>query len=70
MNLPANAHRDPITTMADGTIKQVNPFSGTEVWTVPGAGHTGALDTAPQEWERRVVELFDAALLDGDAARS
>src|SRR5512134_3356126 len=22
--------------MADGTIKQVNPFSGTEVWTVPG----------------------------------
>ncbi len=41
-----------------------------EVWTVPGAGHTGALDTAPQEWERRVVELFDAALLDGDAVRS
>ncbi|QGF24718.1 DUF4921 family protein [Raineyella fluvialis] len=25
--------------MADGTIKQVNPFSGTEVWTVPGRGH-------------------------------
>ena len=22
--------------MADGTIKQVNPFTGTEVWTVPG----------------------------------
>lgn len=22
--------------MADGTIKQLNPFSGTEVWTVPG----------------------------------
>lgn len=22
--------------MADGTIKQINPFSGTEVWTVPG----------------------------------
>ncbi len=21
--------------MADGTIKQVNPFTGTEVWTVP-----------------------------------
>ena len=26
-------------TMADGTIKQVNPFSGTEVWTVPGRGN-------------------------------
>ncbi|MDO5727954.1 MAG: DUF4921 family protein, partial [Bowdeniella nasicola] len=22
--------------MADGTIKQVNPLSGTEVWTIPG----------------------------------
>ena len=25
-------------TMPDGTIKQVNPFTGTEVWTVPGRG--------------------------------
>ncbi|MBL8931418.1 MAG: DUF4921 family protein [Kineosporiaceae bacterium] len=25
--------------MADGTIKQINPFSGTEVWTVPGRGN-------------------------------
>lgn len=25
-------------TMADGTVKQVNPFSGVEVWTVPGRG--------------------------------
>ncbi|MBR6459208.1 MAG: DUF4921 family protein [Actinomycetaceae bacterium] len=25
-----------IIRMADGTIKQFNPFSGTEVWTVPG----------------------------------
>jgi galactose-1-phosphate uridylyltransferase len=24
--------------MADGTIKQVNPFTGTEVWAVPGRG--------------------------------
>lgn len=29
----------PIQTMADGTVKQVNPFSGTEVWTVPGRGN-------------------------------
>lgn len=28
----------PLTTLPDGTIKQVNPFSGTEVWTVPGRG--------------------------------
>ncbi|WP_300078586.1 DUF4921 family protein, partial [Propioniciclava sp.] len=24
--------------MADGTVKQLNPFTGTEVWTVPGRG--------------------------------
>ncbi|AWB84277.1 DUF4921 family protein [Corynebacterium liangguodongii] len=28
-----------LTTMADGTIKQINPFSGTEVWMVPGRGN-------------------------------
>lgn len=28
-----------IQEMADGTIKQVNPFSGTQVWTVPGRGN-------------------------------
>ena len=27
-----------MTTLPDGTIKQVNPFSGTEVWTVRGRG--------------------------------
>ena len=51
MSLPPNAHRDPITVMADGTIKQVNPFSGTEVWTVPGRGNrplaSPAVDPAP-----------------------
>lgn len=32
--LPEAAH--PIRRMADGTVKQTNPFSGTTVWTVPG----------------------------------
>ncbi len=32
------------------------------VWEVPGAGHIGGLDTAPEEWERRVVGFLDAAL--------
>ena len=33
--------RDPqyLLTMADGTVKQLNPFSGVEVWTVPGRGN-------------------------------
>ena len=33
-----HGHTEPLLTMADGTIKQINPFSGTEVWTVPGRG--------------------------------
>lgn len=37
----AEAAREPeyITELADGTVKQLNPFTGTEVWTVPGRGH-------------------------------
>ncbi|MBO3143559.1 DUF4921 family protein [Dermatophilus congolensis] len=27
---------EPVRRLADGTVKQVNPFSGTQVWTVPG----------------------------------
>lgn len=30
---------DYLTQMADGTVKQINPFTGTEVWTVPGRGN-------------------------------
>ena len=30
-------------------------------WTAPG-GHTGALDAAPAEYERRLVAFFDEAL--------
>ena len=29
---------DWLSIMADGTVKQLNPFSGTEVWTVAGRG--------------------------------
>ena len=29
---------DPLTRLPDGTVKQVNPFTGTKVWTLPGRG--------------------------------
>ncbi len=29
----------PLTRLPDGTVKQINPFTGTEVWTVPGRGN-------------------------------
>jgi galactose-1-phosphate uridylyltransferase len=32
-------YRDYYQTMPDGTVKQVNPFTGTEVWCVPGRSH-------------------------------
>jgi dienelactone hydrolase len=38
-----------------------------EIWTVDGAGHTGGLATAPEEWEATVVGFLDEALR-GDIA--
>jgi hypothetical protein len=35
------------------------------LWEIPEAGHTGGLRTRPDEYERRVVEFFDQALLQG-----
>ena len=35
-----------------------------ELWQAPG-GHVGALDAAPQEYERRVVGFFDRTLSAG-----
>ncbi len=41
MPLPyENASSIPyLTTLRDGTVKQLNPFTGTQVWTVPGRGN-------------------------------
>ncbi len=50
-----------MTIMPDGTIKQINPFTGTEVWAVPGRGHRpmtngGAAISKPIE--RHTVEDY------------
>ncbi|WP_080794189.1 DUF4921 family protein [Corynebacterium pacaense] len=47
MNSPFRTRPTPIRTMADGTVKQVNPFTGTEVWTVPGRGNRPLSHPAP-----------------------
>lgn len=39
MSTPLHHRPTPLITMADGTLKQVNPLTGTEVWTVPGRGN-------------------------------
>lgn len=50
---------DPLVRLPDGTVKQVNPLTGTQVWTVPGradrplptsVGMHQRID--PQEWGR------------------
>ncbi|CEG94219.1 DUF4921 family protein [Propionibacterium freudenreichii] len=37
--MPTLGLTEAIRTMPDGTVKQVNPLSGVEVWTVPGRGN-------------------------------
>ena len=37
--MPYSPGPAPLTRMADGTVKQISPFTGTEVWTVPGRGN-------------------------------
>ncbi|MGZ8409960.1 MAG: DUF4921 family protein, partial [Hyphomicrobium sp.] len=41
--------------MADGTIKQINPFTGTEVWTVPGRANR------PLDVDNQNVQRLDPA---------
>ena len=35
-----------------------------ELWRVPGSTHVGGLRAASEEYERRVIDFFDRALLD------
>lgn len=52
----------PLIKMADGTIKQINPFTGTEVWSVPGRGNRPLSKPAPnpQPLEHTAVEDYCA----------
>jgi hypothetical protein len=49
--------------------EEVNPAyrvaggDSTTLWEIPEAGHTGGIDARPAEYERRMIEFFDAALL-------
>jgi fermentation-respiration switch protein FrsA (DUF1100 family) len=37
------------------------------LWGIVGSAHTGGISARPREYERRVVQFFDRALLEGDA---
>ncbi|MFV0372585.1 DUF4921 family protein [Microbacterium sp.] len=55
---PYQREAEYLTTLADGTVKQLNPFTGTEVWTVPGRGH------------RPLGQLQDPSLIEPERAGS
>ena len=42
--------------MPDGTVKQVNPFTGTQVWTVPGRGKRPTVNKKEDEQKKFVSE--------------
>ena len=49
---------EPLTRLPDGTIKQVNPFTGTKVWTLPGRG-ARPLGVVPAESHPLDADLLD-----------
>lgn len=53
---------EPLRKLADGTVKQINPFSGTEVWTVPGRGNRplGVAAPDPQPLDPRRAGAYCA----------
>jgi dienelactone hydrolase len=51
----------PDESVAGAFVRSGAPTS-VELWEVFGSGHTRALSTNPQEWERRVTEFLAAAL--------
>ncbi|MGV0432442.1 DUF4921 family protein [Corynebacterium sp. 20_84] len=59
MSTPLSASRAPLQRMADGTLKQLNPFTGTQVWTVPGRGNR-PLSVPLKEPEQLKPEDFTA----------
>ena len=39
------------------------------IWAIPEASHTQGIDARPEEYERRVVDFFDRALLTANHER-
>jgi hypothetical protein len=52
----------PAETVIGPTYADAAGAAGSS-WEVPDAGHTGGIDAAPEEYERRVIAFFDATLL-------
>jgi pimeloyl-ACP methyl ester carboxylesterase len=51
---------DRLTPPEHSKILAASNRRWTELWLVPGAGHTGAFATAPVEFENRVLGFLEA----------
>jgi len=51
--------RSIIKTMPDGTVKQVNPFTGTEVWIIPGRKNRPIFTNVPKNAKRINPEIVE-----------
>ena len=49
------------TTMTDGTIKQINAFTNTEVWNIPGRKHKPKTNENIKEAKKIVNEGIEQA---------
>ena len=57
--MPPEDRPPPLRRLPDGTVKQVNPITGTVVWTVPGRAHRPL--TAPAHEPRPIDHAADGA---------
>lgn len=55
-----------LARLPDGTVKQINPFTGTQVWTVPGTRPASPSPCANRLWMRHCG--YDDARLSGGGA--
>ncbi len=49
---------DTIISLRDGEALYAAAEEPKEIWTVPGAGHVGGMEAAPEEYRRRVEAFF------------
>ncbi len=61
---------DHLTPPIHSEILAASNRQWTELWLVPGAGHTGAFGTSPREFESRVLNFYQHAIAPRQGARA
>jgi uncharacterized protein len=61
---------DELTPPVHSKILAASNPRTTTLWLVPGAGHTGAFGASPREFERRVLNFYQLAIIPRPGARA